>query len=312
MKTTLLLIILALQVFIVFYMVRSARSLGSKSTKYHNELMANVNLLKESELKSAGNSLLNHLLVPDSKEFKSVNWEYVISLTSHPARFDTLDQSLKSLLGQRLIPRKIYLNIAEIDIVKLPVAIKSLELGGILKINPCSDLGPGKKLIPTLKAEDSLPIIVVDDDLIFETDLALKLMIQHHLSPNSVIASRVHKIEIESDGKLSSYSKWRKNYALSDGPASDLFATSGAGTLYKKEFFHKDVMDEATYKDLCFHTDDLWWYVQSKRVGVKTKRLPGFSVLNFIDGTQEDGLWRSGNQDRNDPNLKALLNKYSL
>jgi len=312
MKTTLLLIILALQVFIVFYMVRSARSLGSKSTKYHNELMANVNLIKESELKSAGNSLLNHLLVPDSKEFKSVNWEYVISLTSHPARFDTLDQSLKSLLGQRLIPRKIYLNIAEIDIVKLPVAIKSLELGGILKINPCSDLGPGKKLIPTLKAEDSLPIIVVDDDLIFETDLALKLMIQHHLSPNSVIASRVHKIEIESDGKLSSYSKWRKNYALSDGPASDLFATSGAGTLYKKEFFHKDVMDEATYKDLCFHTDDLWWYVQSKRVGVKTKRLPGFSVLNFIDGTQEDGLWRSGNQDRNDPNLKALLNKYSL
>jgi hypothetical protein len=151
----------------------------------------------------------------------------------------------------------------------LPVAIKSLELGGILKINPCSDLGPGKKLIPTLKAEDSLPIIVVDDDLIFETDLTLKLMIQHHLSPNSVIASRVHKIEIESDGKLSSYSKWRKNYALSDGPASDLFATSGAGTLYKKEFFHKDVMDEATYKDLCFHTDDLWWYVQSKRVGVK-------------------------------------------
>jgi hypothetical protein len=293
-------------------MVRSARSLGSKSTKYHNELMANVNLLKESELKSVGNSLLNHLLVPDSKEFKSVNWEYVISLTSHPARFDTLDQSLKSLLEQRLIPRKIYLNIAEIDIVKLPVTIKSLELGGILKINPCSDLGPGKKLIPTLKAEDSLPIIVVDDDLIFETDLALKLMIQHHLSPNSVIASRVHKIEIESDGKLSSYSKWRKNYALSDGPASDLFATSGAGTLYKKEFFHKDVMDEATYKDLCFHTDDLWWYVQSKRVGVKTKRLPGFSVLNFIDGTQEDGLWRSGNQDRNDPNLKALLNKYSL
>ena len=312
MKTTLLLIILALQVFIVFYMVRSARNFGSKSTKYHNELMANINLLKESELKSAGNSLLNHLLVPDSKEFKSINWEYVISLTSHPARFDTLDQSLKSLLEQRLTPKKVYLNIAQADIGNLPVAIKSLELGGILKINPCSDLGPGKKLIPTLKAEDSLPIIVVDDDLIFETDLTLKLMIQHHLSPNSVIASRVHKIEIESDGKLSSYSKWRKNYALSDGPASDLFATSGAGTLYKKEFFHKDVMDEATYKDLCFHTDDLWWYVQSKRIGVKTKRLPGFSVLNFIDGTQEDGLWRSGNQDRNDPNLKALLNKYSL
>ena len=312
MKTILLLIILALQLFAVYYLVRTARTLGSKSTQHHNALMASINLLKEAELKATGNSLLNHLLVPDSKEFKNMNWDYVISLTSHPARFNTLDEALKSLLEQRLIPKKIYLNIAEADIDKLPVAVKSLESGGILKINACSDLGPAKKLIPTLKVEESLPIIVVDDDLIFETDLTLKLMIQHHLSPGSVVASRVHKIEFESNGQLSSYSKWRKNYALSDGPASDLFATSGAGTLYKKEFFHKDVMDEATYKELSFHTDDLWWHVQSKRIGVKTKRLPGFSVLNFIDGTQEDGLWRSGNQDRNDPNLKALLRKYSL
>lgn len=312
METMLLLIILALQLFAVYYLIRTARTLGTKSTQHHNSLMANLNLLKEAQLRATGNSLLDHLLVPDSKEFKSVNWDYVISLTSYPARFNTLDQVLKSLFEQRLLPKKIYLNIAEIDISKLPAAVKSLELGGILKINACSDLGPGKKLIPTLKVEETLPIIVVDDDLLFETDLTLKLMIQHHLSPGSVIASRVHKIEFEPDGQLSSYSKWRKNYVLSDGPASELFATSGAGTLYKKEFFHKDVMDEQTYKELSFHTDDLWWHVQSKRIGIKTKRLPGYSVLNFIDGTQEDGLWRSGNQDRNDPNLKALNYKYSL
>ena len=307
MKTTLLLIILVLQIFSVYYLIRTARNLGSKATKYHGELMENVNMPA-----SERNNLLTHLAIPNTKEFKSISWDHVISLTSHPARFNTLDQSLKSLLEQRLIPRKIYLNIAEADIDKLPATVKSLELGGILKISPCSDLGPGKKLIPTLKVEESSPIIVVDDDLIFETDLTLKLMIQHHLSPNLVVASRVHKIEFEPNGQLSSYSKWRKNYALSDGPATDLFATSGAGTLYKKEFFHKDVMDEATYKELCFHTDDLWWHIQSKRVGIKTKRLPGYCVLNFIDGTQEDGLWRSGNQDRNDPNLKALLERYSL
>ena len=179
MKTILLLIILALQLFAVYYLVRTARTLGSKSTQHHNALMANINLLKEAELKATGNSLLNHLLVPDSKEFKNMNWDYVISLTSHPARFNTLDEALKSLLEQRLIPKKIYLNIAEADIDKLPVAVKSLEAGGVLKINVCSDLGPAKKLIPTLKIEESLPIIVVDDDLIFETDLTLKLMIQH-------------------------------------------------------------------------------------------------------------------------------------
>jgi len=308
MKTTLLLIILVLQIFSLYYLIRTARNLGSKATKYHGELMENINILRAS----GRNNLLTHLSIPSGKEFKSISWDHVISLTSHPARFSTLDQSLKQLLGQRLIPKKVYLNIAEADIDKLPKSVRDLESEGVLKINSCSDLGPGKKLIPTLKLEESLPIIVVDDDLVFETDLTIKLMVQHHLSPNNIVASRVHKIIFEANNDVSSYGKWIKNYSLSNGPASDLFATSGAGTLYKKEFFHKDVMDEATYKELCFHTDDLWWYVQSKRIGVKTKRLPGFSVLNFIDGTQEDGLWRSGNKDRNDPNLKALLNKYSL
>jgi hypothetical protein len=308
MKTTLLLIILVLQIFSLYYLIRTARNLGSKATKYHGELMENINILRAS----GKNNLLTHLSIPSGKEFKSISWDHVISLTSHPARFSTLDQSLKQLLSQRLIPKKVYLNIAEADIDKLPKSVRDLESEGVLKINSCSDLGPGKKLIPTLKLEENLPIIVVDDDLVFETDLTLKLMVQHHLSPNNIVASRVHKIIFEANNNVSSYGKWIKNYSLSNGPASDLFATSGAGTLYKKEFFHKDVMDEATYKELCFHTDDLWWYVQSKRIGVKTKRLPGFSVLNFIDGTQEDGLWRSGNKDRNDPNLKALLNKYSL
>jgi hypothetical protein len=206
----------------------------------------------------------------------------------------------------------IYLNIAQSDLDKLPPAIKNLEAGGILKINSCSDLGPGKKLIPTLKLEENLPIIVVDDDLFFETDLTLKLMVQHHLTPKSIIASRVHKIAYESDGSIASYSKWAKNYSLSNGPDVDFFATSGAGTLYKKEFFHKDVLDEETYKSLSLHTDDLWWYVQSKRAGVTTKRMPGYSKLEFITGTQENGLWNTGNQDRNDPNLKSLLSKYSL
>lgn len=272
------------------------------------EIMANLRQIRAT----SGGTLLNHLLVPDSKEFRSINWEHVISLTSYPARFNTLAKSLNSLLEQRLIPKKIYLNIAEQDMTKLPEEVKKLSDTGVLIINPCSDLGPGKKLIPTLSKEKNLPIIVIDDDLIFETDLTLKLMLQHHLSPGAIVASRVHKVAFSPDGRILPYKNWRKNYSLSDGPAGDLFATSGAGTLYKAEFFHNDVMDEKIYTELAFHTDDLWWFIHSKRVGVKTKRVAGISTLNYIEGTQVDGLWKSGNQDRNDPNLKALLEKYSL
>jgi hypothetical protein len=308
MNTSLLLVILVLQVFAVYYLIRTARNLGSKATKNHKVIMENI-----SQIRSAASGiLLNQLLIPDSKEFKAVNWEHVVSLTSHPERFNTLSQTLNSLLAQRLIAKNIYLNIAQEDLSNLPNSVKDLAFSGLIKINTCENLGPGKKLIPTLKLERSLPIIVVDDDLIFETDLTLKLMIAHHLSPGTIIASRVHKIIHTPEGKISAYINWQKNYSLSDGPSVDLFATSGAGTLYKAEFFHSDVTDEKTYKELAFHTDDLWWFIQSKRVGIKTKRLLGQSILNFIDGTQDDGLWNSGNKERNDLNLKALIERYSL
>ena len=308
MNTSLLLVILVLQVFAVYYLIRTARNLGSKATKNHKVMMENI-----SQIRSATSGiLLNQLLIPDSKEFKAVNWEHVISLTSHPARFNTLNQTLNSLLTQRLIAKNIYLNIAQEDLGKLPDSVKDLASSGLIKINTCENLGPGKKLIPTLKLERSLPIIVVDDDLIFETDLTLKLMIAHHLSPGTIIASRVHKIIHTPEGKISAYINWQKNYSLSDGPSMDLFATSGAGTLYKAEFFHSDVTDEKAYTELAFHTDDLWWFIQSKRIGTKTKRLPGQSILNYVDGTQETGLWNNGNKERNDINLKTLIEKYSL
>jgi hypothetical protein len=308
MRTALLLVILVVQIFTVLYLIRMARNLGTKASKNHRELMENVNMLRAS----GGSNFLSHLAIPNTKEFRNVSWDHVISLTSHPARFATLGTAIDQLLNQHLIPRYIYLNIAKSDLDKLPVAIKNLETGGILKINSCADLGPGKKLIPTLKLEENLPIIVVDDDLFFETDLTIKLMVQHHLTPKSIIASRVHKIAYERDGSIAPYKHWSKNYSLSNGPDADFFATSGAGTLYKKEFFHDDVLDEESYKALSLHTDDLWWYVQSKRVGVMTKRMPGYNKLEFIAGTQEDGLWHTGNQDRNDPNLQSLIKKYSI
>ena len=308
MNTSLLLVILVLQVFAVYYLIRTARNLGSKATKNHKVVMQNISQIRVA----TGEILLNQLSIPDSKDFKAVNWDHVVSLTSHPERFNTLSQTLNSLLAQRLIAKNIYLNIAQEDISNLPNSVKNFESNGLIKINSCENLGPGKKLIPILKLEKSLPIIVVDDDLIFETDLTFKLMIAHHLSPGTIIASRVHKIIHTPEGKVSAYVNWQKNYSLSDGPSMDLFATSGAGTLYKAEFFHSDVTDEKTYKELAFHTDDLWWFIQSKRIGTKTKRLPSQSILNYVDGTQETGLWNNGNKERNDLNLKALIEKYSL
>lgn len=235
--------------------------------------------------------------------------EFLISFTSVPNRFKTLPLVVESLSNQELPANEIHLNLAHQDFSDLPSSIRATLEQSKVKIFSGDDWGPAKKLIPTLQRSD-LPVICVDDDLIYEPTLTKHLMIQAQLFPNNVIASRTHKITKNRDGQIAAYSDWRKQYSKTNGPSPELFATSGAGTLFKRDFFHKDVFDFALYKELAFYCDDLWWYFQTIRNGVAVRRVPGAWPLNFIPGTQEQGLWRTGNKERNEVILQNLLKKY--
>lgn len=235
--------------------------------------------------------------------------EFLISFTSVPNRFKTLPLVVESLSNQELPANEIHLNLAHQDFSDLPSSIRATLEQSKVKIFSGDDWGPAKKLIPTLQRSD-LPVICVDDDLIYEPTLTKHLMIQAQLFPENVIASRTHKITKNRDGQIAAYSDWRKQYSKTNGPSPDLFATSGAGTLFKRDFFHKDVFDFALYKELAFYCDDLWWYFQTIRNGVAVRRVPGAWPLNFIPGTQEQGLWRTGNKERNEVILQNLLKKY--
>ena len=300
------LVLLVLIFAATLYLIRGNRAIGSKLTENRRNLKAISAQLHQTE---DSLQLLNLLALPDLGGNKS--WKYILSLTSFPARFASLPELIPSLKNQTLPPAEIHLNIAKSEIGQLTQSVRNhLEVAGI-KIFEVSDIGPGKKLIPTLNRTD-FPVIVIDDDLIIEPDLTLKIMIQHNLYPNSIIASRAHHVTVEKSGAIQTFTQWDKQWSESNGPENEMFATSGAGTLFTKELLHPEALDEDLYAELSFHTDDLWWYIQSLRKGTLTKRLPGLNHLNFIDGTQEVGLWKNGNQDRNDPNLESLLKKYSI
>ncbi len=304
-ETFLLVAIIGLQLAILAYLVRMARNLGTKATTQHQRTLSELKYLRASTT----GTLVSQFL-PSSPALQDVNWDHAIALTSYGARLQTLASSLKSILNQRLIPKKIYLVLTQSDFESLPKTAKEIIDSPSFEVHISEDLGPGKKLLPILSKNPDLPIITFDDDLIYPTDLTLRLMIQHQLNPDCIIANRVHKVKYLEDGRPAPYESWEKNYSLGDGPEVNFLATSGAGTLFKAEHFHPDVLDTDAYKELSLYTDDLWWFVQSRRIGTKVKRLPGISELNYIDGTQEDGLWLSGNKTRNDENLAKLWSRY--
>jgi hypothetical protein len=288
----------ALSVLLLAYLVRGSRQLGTKLSKLessNNKGFKSIEkMLIAQEALAKRNSQLLYLMQVQRKE---LDWKFEVSVTSHPARFNALALSLSALKSQILQPQSINVFIAETDIAALPDSIKELEKSGFIKISPCEDLGSGKKLIPALKVQSDLPIITIDDDLYFENDLFLHLMINHQLAVN--------------DSKdVLPFSTWHKHYDLGEGPSIDLMPTSGAGTLFPPKAMHEDASNAALYTELSHNTDDLWWYFQARRKGTLVRRLSGLDHLNFIDSTQDVGLWKNGNQDRNEVNLKALLAQY--
>ena len=301
----------ALSVLLLAYLVRGSRQLGTKLSKLessNNKGFKSIEkMLIAQEALAKRNSQLLYLMQVQRKE---LDWKFEVSVTSHPARFNALALSLKALKSQILQPQSINVFIAETDIAVLPDSIKELEKSGYIKISPCEDLGSGKKLIPALKVQSNLPIITIDDDLYFENDLFLHLMINHYLYPNAIIAARVHQLAVNDSKDVLPFSTWHKHYDLSEGPSNDLMPTSGAGTLFPPKAMHEDASNAALYTELSHNTDDLWWYFQARRKGTLVRRLSGLDHLNFIDSTQDDGLWKNGNQDRNEVNLKALLAQY--
>ena len=301
----------ALSVLLLAYLVRGSRQLGTKLSKLessNNKGFKSIEkMLIAQEALAKRNSQLLYLMQVQRKE---LDWKFEVSVTSHPARFNALALSLKALKSQILQPQSINVFIAETDIAVLPDSIKELEKSGFIKISPCEDLGSGKKLIPALKVQSNLPIITIDDDLYFENDLFLHLMINHYLYPDAIIAARVHQLAVNDSKDVLPFSAWHKHYDLSEGPSNDLMPTSGAGTLFPPKAMHEDASNAALYTELSHNTDDLWWYFQARRKGTLVRRLSGLDHLNFIDSTQDDGLWKNGNQDRNEVNLKALLAQY--
>jgi len=102
----------------------------------------------------------------------------IVCLTTTPSRLPYIDDTLKSLLRQTLLPREIWLHVPafskrENRPYEIPDRLQRLRS---VRIRDCDDWGPATKFIPALTA---LPpgqlVIVLDDDRIYPPSLVRDL-----------------------------------------------------------------------------------------------------------------------------------------
>ena len=237
----------------------------------------------------------------------------IISLTSYPARINTVHLAIKTLLNQSKKADKVILWLATEQFPNreddLPESLLSLRDKG-LTIDWYHDIKSYKKIIPALHKYPDAIIVTADDDLIYHTDWLSALYREYQTDKDTIWCHRAHRIKLNRRGEVLPYSKWR--YTIRKNTPSALnFCTSGGGVLYPPQSFHKDVSDEEKFKRIAPNADDIWLWamciLNNKKINIVDNNLP----INEIDGTQEVSLWHSNvHNNQNDIQLHTLFKEY--
>ena len=185
----------------------------------------------------------------------------VVSLTSFPARFNTLHFALRSIFNQSMPPDLVFLCLTNQEVKnesELPASVLELKNYGLQIFFADDNLKPHNKYCYAMRSYPNSLIITVDDDNMYDKNLVLDLYNSYLKYPHAVSARRVHKIGLDKNHNVLPYSKWLYEYKKETEPSANLLATGVGGVLYPPGILPPETFDSRKIRELCLNADDIW------------------------------------------------------
>lgn len=297
-----------------------------KPWKYYDIPLANewyIYYLRMCNLYGIDFNKINRTASPMGKSDRQYQEKYrpdiVVSLTTYPARINYVHIPIKEMLEQTVKADHIILWLAKDQFPKLfddlPQTLTSLIEQG-LEIRWCEeDLKSHKKYFYTMQEYPDCIIITIDDDLHYSSYSIEKLLDSYKRFPTAVSALRVHLMirDKNNTDQIAPYSEWKKEYsAWLNTPSMQLFATSGAGTLFPPYCMSAELFNMQTVINYCLYADDIWLKLAQVMVGTPVVLADLHQCLTYVEGTQDCGLWKDNViAGKNDEQIGVLLQKYN-
>ena len=256
-----------------------------------------------------------------------MNPKVIVTLTSYPYRFKQPEMitCLESLVNQETdIPYKIVFNIFEGDIKEMPAELVSyVEKNGI-EIYRCPlDLRSHKKYYYVMQDYKNLPIITVDDDIVYSKHLVNDLYTSYLKYSKCVSACYLYRMAFDANDRLiCSFKRWNIKYDNYEPSFRNSFG-SGGGTLFPPGCL--DISEKRMPMIKEYITDDELllkkWLVDAGVPVVKCRydwedeehgkiSKCGSYLEAASYATDNNSLWRSGNKFNMDTHIKNLLSGY--
>lgn len=239
--------------------------------------------------------------------------DYVVSLTTYPARVGNVWRVIEMAANQRGIQDKyaicLYLIKSEFEGIDLPAKIKELQARGLtVKFNE-ENLKCHNKYFYAFKDYPEKTIITIDDDLQYNHHSISGLIKKNKEYPDCIIYNRGNRIL-----KNEPYNNWPFVENLTC-PQHDVFPTGVGGVLYPPHCFNRFVTDMEVIKKTCLRADDLWLNFMSRLNHTKVVQTGLKSTYMVLpDTSQQTALWLVNNdvvQVGNDVQINEIT-KWSL
>ena len=238
----------------------------------------------------------------------------VFSLTSFPDRIDGVHYAVKSLMLQSFKADEIilWLSAEQFPDRSIPESLSSLEKYGLTVRFREGDLKSHKKYFYAFKEFPDCVIITFDDDIIYGRDVVKRLWKKHLQFPESIVSDSARLMELDSDGNVIPYIKWKRVSSVGvNEPSLKLMALTGSGCLYPPGIMPESTFDIGLCRELAFSADDLWMKYNELLYGIPViKAYKNHRIFITADCAERASLsninWDEGG---NDKTVKKLFSR---
>jgi len=226
--------------------------------------------------------------------------QVIVSLTTHPARINTVYKTISTLLQQTVKPDKIVLWLAspQFPDKNLPENLTRLQEYGLEIKWFEKDIRSFKKLIPSVIEYPNDIIITADDDIFYPANFVENLYSAYLENPEYIHANRAFVIKKRLNGRF--YIKSR-NYQYNSTylPAFSNELMSGYGTLFPPHTLAETVTDDTIFMKVMPTNDDIWAWGMAVLKGTKIMVSKNGYKLKLLEN-REVQQFALKNMNRND------------
>lgn len=196
--------------------------------------------------------------------------QVIVSLTTYPARINSVYKTISTLLNQTVKPDRVVLWLAEPQFPdkQLPQNLTRLQEFGLEIKWVQKDIRSFKKLIPSLKEFPNDIIITADDDIFYPSEFVENLYEAYLKNPEYIHANRAFVIKRKLNGKFYMVAR---NYGYNSSylPAYSNELMSGYGTLFPPHSIDERALDDSVFMNVMPTNDDIWVWGMAVLNGTK-------------------------------------------